>query len=810
MGYQVKATAEQKNQSDSTIVVALSKEFEIISVSDALFDVFSNPEEYIQQSKYIKKECDKDAACRANCQHDGSYRIMFQQKEYAIQSKTLFNSNGEVTGYIDFLNEVQFTRDSEDENEKISNAIVLDDFMYQKLFLKMNVAFAFHKIILKENSPVDYIFININERFEELTGLCSSDVLGKSVLDVLPKTEHCWIETYGKVALTGEEIEFEQYASELNKHFHVRAFSPAKGYFVTTFHDITKLVDIEKALIEKNKMYLFLNQELEETVERVETMNKMLEKTKKEAQENEELFFSIFNNAPISMLLLDENSDVVQINRSGYEISDNEVFIHKNVKIREGDVLQCIESITNGLGCSFGGECDRCKIREAVKATLLTGQSMHKVEAEVKTGTARGKYEIRTYLISTSQILKRGRKHVLVSFDDITAQKKIENDLIHAKLKAEESDRLKSSFLANMSHEIRTPLNGIVGFSNLMARNFDITPEQRKKYSTYITNGTESLLNIMNDIIEISRIESGILEIKQGKFDVNTILVGLKKRFDREIEFSRKNINLSVKMSDEPLIIVSDENRLIQIFEGLLNNALKFTQEGRIEFGIKRINEFSVNLFVSDTGIGIAKEQHKVIFERFRQVDEAITRKYGGNGLGLAIVNEILKLLNGTINVESEIGKGSTFMFELPLSIGNEDFCESINLSDQSKEELHVLVVEDDEINLVYLLEVLEEPHFKVEVAENGAKAVELCEKHNFDVILMDIQMPVMNGFEAVRKIREFNKDVYIIAQTAYAMAGDADKVKEFGCDDYISKPIDIDLLHEKIWLRNPRHIDTA
>jgi len=786
---------------NNTIVVTISKEFEIVSISDTNSLIYRHKEKYLAQSKCIKKLCrPNDPHCQELCKNN-SNRIVLKGHSYEIVSKTLYSSNGQFAGYIDFIEE-QLQTDNPTETTPINENNSFESFKYETLFQSLNVAYA----IIKKNVNSDFSLVKCNPQFEKLTGFKEEELFGKSVHKAMAKDEQFWTNIFTEAEKEKDGIETLFFSDEKKKNFHIKAFSPLENYFAISFYDITNKIKAEKELKERNDMYIVLNQELEESLERIGNINEKLLKTKQEAQENEEILFSIFNNAPISMLLFNEKGDIVQINKAGSQISGKEVSINNKSEIKEGNVLNCIEAVTNFAGCGSGIECKRCKIREAIGTTLQTGKNIHKIEADVKTNSEPGKYSIKTYLISTSKILKNGKQHVLVSLDDITDRKKIENDLIHAKLKAEESDRLKSSFLANMSHEIRTPLNGIVGFSNLMARNPDITYEQRKKYSKYISNGTESLINIINDIIEISRIESGILEIINSKFDLNEVLIALEKRFTKEIEFSRKNISLKLHKCEKPLYLFSDENRIIQIFESLLNNALKFTQEGKIEFGIERRNDYSVVLFVSDTGIGIAKEQHNIIFERFRQVDEAISRKYGGNGLGLAIVNEILKLLNGTISVDSEIGKGSTFLVELPLSIEDQNES-STTVTEENNNTLNILVVEDDEINLIYLLEVLEDQNLNIEIARDGSQAVEMAQDKFFDVILMDIQMPVMNGFEAVKKIREFNKNVFIIAQTAYAMTGDAEKVKELGCDDYISKPIDIELLHEKIWNRKT---DTA
>lgn len=386
--------------------------------------------------------------------------------------------------------------------------------------------------------------------------------------------------------------------------------------------------------------------------------------------------------------------------------------------------------------------------------------------------------------------------------DKVEAEKALRRQneqLKSAKAKAEESDRLKSAFLANMSHEIRTPMNGIIGFSNLLMKK-SVTEAQRKKYAEIIDKRSKDLLSLINDILDISKIEAGQVELEKAPFSPERLINDYSLIYKHQLKNSGKNIEFAVSTDANVGDIWGDETRLKQVLTNLIDNSIKYTVKGEIEVGFYR-HENTVLFFVKDTGIGIPQSKQDLIFERFRQVDESLTRKYGGTGLGLSISKRLVNLMGGEIFVESKIGKGSVFSFTIPY----EPLKLKANVESDNKNAMEtllkkrLLIVEDDLVSREYLKEIFELSELEFEETDSGKKAVELIQNNDFDIVLMDIQLPDLNGLEATKKIRKFNKEVVIIAQTAYAMDTDRIKCMEAGCSDYISKPIDMELLMKKI-----------
>ncbi len=380
--------------------------------------------------------------------------------------------------------------------------------------------------------------------------------------------------------------------------------------------------------------------------------------------------------------------------------------------------------------------------------------------------------------------------------------KEIETDLQMAKERAEESDKLKSSFLANMSHEIRTPMNAIIGFSELVTRK-TISQEKKDTYAQYITNSGKTLLILIDDIIDIAKIEASQLKINKSATYVNVMFNEILEYINTEKKRNKKDHILFTKTEAIPDInfcFLCDSLRLRQILTNLLNNALKFTFEGIIEFGYLVPNNATILFYVSDTGIGLSDEKIPLIFERFRQADDTTTRQFGGTGLGLAISKKLVEMMGGRIWAESEKSKGSTFFFTLPLIIPDK----SIKIVEQNFEstatdnfeEKTILIAEDEDNNFIFLQEVLSPTKVKIIRAKTGYQAVNIVKNQpEIALILMDIKMPEMNGYQATSIIKEMNPSLPIIAQTAYAMAEDVIKGKNAGCDDYLAKPIKPELL---------------
>lgn len=384
---------------------------------------------------------------------------------------------------------------------------------------------------------------------------------------------------------------------------------------------------------------------------------------------------------------------------------------------------------------------------------------------------------------------------------------KINKELIIARDKALESDRLKSAFLANMSHEIRTPMNGILGFAELLKKP-RLSGQDQKKYIEIIEKSGIRMLNIINDLVDISKVESGQMEIHITETNVVEQLDYIYTFFKPEAENKKLTLTLSHNLTHNSKLFKTDREKVYAILTNLVKNAIKYTEKGSIEMGVED-TEDSVVFFVKDSGMGIPESAIDVIFNRFVQADLEDTKALQGAGLGLTISKAYVEMLGGSIWVKSIEGKGSEFYFSLPIrkfeNLENRQTSKNlpsdIRMSDKK---MKILIVEDDETSEMLLNIAVQSFSEKILTAVNGIEAIEMCRNEpDIDLILMDIKMPDMDGYEATRKIREFNKTVRIIAQTAFGLSGDKEKAIAAGCNDYISKPIVIEELKAKIskWL---------
>ncbi|MFO8234228.1 MAG: response regulator [Bacteroidales bacterium] len=412
--------------------------------------------------------------------------------------------------------------------------------------------------------------------------------------------------------------------------------------------------------------------------------------------------------------------------------------------------------------------------------------------------------------VSSSRLRKNDRfDGIVVVFNDIRPLKRKEDELRKAKIQAEESDRLKSEFLANMSHEIRTPMNGIMGFTRLLKQE---GPEDDawEHYTDIIYQSAEHLLGIINDIVDFSKIQAGQYDIQEDRVNLGEFLDECSVLFEENKKnHGKENLDFAISLDQnlkEKNIIV-DKLKLKQIVSNLIENALKFTSKGIIEVGCYS-EEDNIRFFVSDTGIGIAEQYHEMIFEKFRQVDSSATRNYGGTGLGLTVSNELVNILGGEMYLESRPGKGSTFYFSIPLKIHNDEKedKEIMQTPQYNWENKTILVVEDDYTSYLYFENLLEPSNVNLLYAETAEKGWEYYLNESIDLILMDIRLGGTNGLELTQKIREHNKTIPIIAQTAYAMSDDRKKCMNVGCNDYLTKPIDMESLFSKLsrFFNNP------
>ena len=377
---------------------------------------------------------------------------------------------------------------------------------------------------------------------------------------------------------------------------------------------------------------------------------------------------------------------------------------------------------------------------------------------------------------------------ILGTSRDITDIKIYQQELISAKEKAEESNRLKTAFLQNLSHEVRTPLNGIIGFSEII-NDPDITAADRKRFTDIIIERGWQLTSIINDILTMSSIETSQVELYTEKFDLLQLIENHLEVYKAPVARKGLQLKSTILITADQSIIYGDKPKIGQILNNLFNNALKFTRQGSIELGIS-LNDDKICFYVRDTGIGIGKEYQSLIFERFTQADETIRRDFGGTGLGLSICKGFIELMGGEIRVESEPEQGATFYFDLPYLPAAKSKTENpaVQSVDDPDRKATILIAEDEDANFFALSIILSKQNFEVIRAINGLKAVEICSQQAVDLILMDIRMPVMDGYTAALRIRETKPQLPIIAQTAYAAQVE---VAQYGSafDDYITKP---------------------
>ncbi len=519
-----------------------------------------------------------------------------------------------------------------------------------------------------------------------------------------------------------------------------------------------------------------------------------------------------FNNIEKELALLKEKLRISQslvkigfweLNRLSkmIKLSDEAVLI---LKYKTGKTKLTIDEF-----CAFAAK-DEIEILKNELLFLIDRKNNLDLEFTLSNETANKETIIKA--IANCDVESKEAPNTIIGIvQDVSEQKNTEKILKKAKEKAEEADVLKSAFLANMSHEIRTPLNAILGFSRLLT-NPDIENNQRKEYSEYITSSANNLLNLIRDIIDVSKIEAGKITLEKSKCLINKILKELKFTFEKEKNNQSKqhiDIKLSVASNDDSFAIYTDPFRFHQILVNLVGNALKFIETGFIEFGYVIHNKKLLQFYVKDTGIGIPDDKIDLIFSRFGQIIDNKIKNPGGTGLGLSITKHLVERLGGKIWVESEPGIGTTFYFTLPYEqINSPDYEQNTIVNAIEKleiKELKILAVEDDPINMILLEDTLKVhiPHLKIFKAFNGIEALEQLKNQDFDLVIMDIRMPKMDGYTTTLKIREEfeapKNQTPILGLSAHALTTEIEKGKKLGMNDFLSKPIQADELLLKI-----------
>lgn len=531
---------------------------------------------------------------------------------------------------------------------------------------------------------------------------------------------------------------------------------------------------------------------------------------------NDEKFRGLLESTPDGVLIVDSNG-VIQLANSQAE----NIFGYKKTEI-VGKELELLIPVrfrnahTQDLKNYFANP----QVQLSGHRTGLNLYGLRKDGTEFPAEVSLGPIETAEGLLSSAIIrdITEQKKSAALAISLAEAKKKAEQEAD----KAKEANKLKDRFLANMSHEIRTPMNAIIGFSDLLSKKN--LGSMENEYVAAIKLAGENLLNIINDILDMSKIEAGMMSFEEHPFYLREILKSINSML--AVKAKEKNLELIFNCDDlVPDNLFGDSTRLAQIIINLAGNAIKFTNKGTVQVNVnvlelkdeKALIEFSV----TDTGIGISKDKLEHIFERFSQADTQITRKYGGTGLGLNIAKQLVELQGGTLSVESELNKGSVFSFKIPYKYSKQTKVTSTSLKEKYNMEelgrLKILLVEDNQLNVKLLSSLFSENNLKLQVAENGSVCIKKLKENNgpskpypggakeatsgFDIILMDIEMPIMNGYDTAKYIRnELKSNIPIIAMTANAMTGEREKCLSMGMNDYISKPINANLLFEKMY----------
>jgi PAS domain S-box-containing protein len=485
-------------------------------------------------------------------------------------------------------------------------------------------------------------------------------------------------------------------------------------------------------------------------------------KTEVELKQSYGFSESLLKTIPFGMDIVDESGTVLFQSENFKKLFVTDVIGRKCWELYRDDLMQC-------------SDCP-----------LLKGITVGETEAYESSGVLGN----RIFEISHTGMIYKDKKAMLEIFQDITERKNNETALIAAKEKAEESDRLKTAFLHNISHEIRTPMNAIFGFSSLLSEP-ELDPDSQKSYIETIMQSSNHLLEIITDIVDISNIEANLVRISRDAIDINSLLKSICIQFQPVA--SAKDLDLSCEygLSESESFITADRTKLTQVISNLINNALKFTQQGSVAISLKKVNDF-LYFSVSDTGIGIPTEAREKIFDMFYQVENSLSRSYEGTGLGLAISKAYVELAGGKIWFTSVLGKGTIFNFTIPYEKqGGAITSEVVEPAEESfsfKRKFKILVAEDDESNFNLIRYYLSETNIEIVRASNGKEAIEkIFSEKNIDLIFMDIKMPVMDGYTALKLLREANVEIPVIVITAYA--DDTEKANSSGCNGFLSKP---------------------
>ena len=622
---------------------------------------------------------------------------------------------------------------------------------YKNLINNMPILYMQEELIMnEEGTPIELVYRNVNAHFEK-SFFRKEDVVGKKASEIFPESMPEFLH-FTKMSLAeNKAITFPYYFKQIDTFYDVVLKGTHHNNIVDIFClDSTELHKAQQKLsATNNKLAMALD-----VANIVPWKWDLRSKT---------ILCDI--NRPIELSTNDKD-----VNEEQLAVPDSQYFS----KIFKEDRKR-VEKAYDDL---IEGRSD--KVREEYRV-INVQNNIHRIEwveaqAAVETRDENGKP---LTLVGSSLV--------------ITTRKKMEMELTTARDRAEESNRLKSAFLANMSHEIRTPLNAIVGFSGILASTDE--EEEKQEYVSIIENNNTLLLQLISDILDLSKIEAGTLEFQYSNIDLNKMLNELTSSL--QLKIKSEKVQLTCHPAEENCFIHTEKNRLSQLLINLISNAIKFTTEGYIRFGYE-LRGKEIYFYVSDTGCGIPKDKQKSIFGRFVKLNSFEQ----GTGLGLSICQTLVEHMGGTIGVDSEEGKGSTFWFTLPykaaIAVEESIKKEEIQPISIEKNKFTILIAEDNESNYKLFASILK-GEYQLIHAWDGQEAVEMFKQYNPQIILMDINMPVMDGYEATKEIRKYSAKVPIIAITAFAYASDEQRVMESGFDGYMPKPINARLLKAQL-----------
>lgn len=569
-------------------------------------------------------------------------------------------------------------------------------------------------------------------------------------------------EQTAKTLLENKNKELEIRESNLTNYFTI-------GGLIITIIFIVILLRLIRLKGNANITLLHKNDEIMRSQEIIKKINKAL-------SDNEEKLRSIFDVSPYSILVMDSDMRIVDCNDTSIQnFSAN----HKR-ELLDNNILHFVSNEKN--------KNSKEELIELIKSNNLNNAQF-----------TLNRIDLSSFQASiTGRVIKdiaAGKDAFVLVINDITERQSFIGSLKEAKKQAEESDRLKTSFLANMSHEIRTPMNSIIGFSNLL-NDPEMGADRRQEFLGHILKSSNLLLSLIDDIIDISKIEAGQMDLNVSKIRVNNLVKEIFSSFEQANIDENVSFVLNLPQGSDLVYCKTDPVRLKQVLTNLVSNAVKFTSQGQIEMGyyIELANGLSKLIFyVRDTGIGIPEDKQELIFDRFRQVDDSQSRRYGGTGLGLAISKRLVEIMGGLIWVKSVLDEGSTFFVQIPYVVekNEEGVISDFGSGKYNWKGKTLLIAEDENSNYQLIKATISQTGVRLERANNGLEAVEKVKSNNqIDLVLMDIRMPELNGYDATRQIKSFRKSLPVLSITAYAMSEDELKSVDAGCDEYISKPV--------------------